>query len=299
MSVKKFIDIGANLIDSMYQGIYNGKSKHEPDLLDVLTRSWNTGLDKIMITGGSLEECKKVLDLTDIDSRLYGTVGCHPTRCDEFEGSGNADKYLMELSQLIVDKKEKVVGIGEFGLDYDRLNFCKKETQLIYFEKQLIMSKEHKKPLFLHCRNAFEDMYNILNKYRNDITSGVVHSFDGSFEHAQKFIDLGLYIGINGCSLRTDENLNVVKQIPSNKLMIETDCPWCEIKPSHPSFKFVKSKFPSVKKEKWVKDSMVKGRNEPSNIVQVLEVLAGVKEENEDDLCEQLYNNTLRIFFQN
>ncbi|XP_014273134.1 deoxyribonuclease TATDN1 isoform X1 [Halyomorpha halys] len=299
MSLKKFIDIGANLLDSMYQGIYNGKSKHEPDFSDLLTRSWNNGLDKIILTGVSLKESKEALDFTNTDSRLYCTVGCHPTNCNDFEKSGDADQYLKDLSQLISNGREKVVALGEFGLDYDRLNFCSKETQLTYFEKQLIMNKEHNMPLFLHCRNASEDMYSILSKYQNCYPGGVVHSFDGSYLYAQKFIDLGLYIGINGCSLKTDENLNVVKQIPSNKLMIETDCPWCEIKQSHASSKYVKTSFPSVKKEKWTKGSMIKGRNEPSNIIQVLEVIAGIKGEDIDILCEQIYNNTQKLFFQN
>lgn len=295
--MKKFIDIGANLTDSMYSGIYHGSKKHEGDLSDVLCRAWDSGLDKIIITGGSLEESQAALKLSETDSKLFCTVGCHPTRCDEFEKSGDPDKYLGDLSQLINDKKEKVVAIGECGLDYDRLHFCPKEVQLKYFEKQISLSQDHKKPLFLHCRNSFEDFYNILSRNRDKFTCGVVHSFDGSFDFAKKFMELGLYIGINGCSLKTEENLSVVKEIPSDRLLIETDCPWCEVKPTHAGFKYVQSKFPSMKKEKWTEGCMVKGRNEPCTIVQVLEIISGVKEELPEQLSEQIYSNTENLFF--
>ena len=79
--------------------------------------------------------------------------------------------------------------------------------------------------------------------------------------------------------------------------MIETDAPWCEIKQSHASFKFVQTKFPSVKKEKWNESSIVKGRNEPCCIVQVLEVIAGVKQCNIDELADVVYSNTVNMFF--
>nr|BAN21135.1 conserved hypothetical protein [Riptortus pedestris] len=293
----KFIDIGANLTDSMYKGLYHGSKKHDSDLSDVLLRSWDSGLEKLIITGGSLEESHEALQLAQTSSNLYCTVGCHPTRCDEFEKSSDPDKYLKDLTDLVTENKEKVVAIGECGLDYDRLHFCKKEVQLKYFEKQLPLSKIHNKPLFLHCRNCFDDFYKILNDNRDKFTTGVVHSFDGPLSYANKFIELGLYIGINGCSLKTEENLSVVKEIPSDKIMIETDCPWCEIKPTHAGYKYISTKFPSVKKEKWSKGSMIKGRNEPCTIVQVLEIIAGLKEENINKLSEQIFKNTVNVFF--
>lgn len=296
--IVRFIDIGANLTDSMYSGIYNGSKKHDPDLIQVLDRSWKAGLSKIIITAGNLEESKKALEISQSEPRLYSTVGCHPTRCNEFEEhDGGADSYLQKLKDIINTGNNKVVAIGECGLDYDRIQFCSKEIQLKYFELQITLSKNFNLPLFLHCRNAAEDLYNILVKYPG--LKGVVHSFDSSVEEAKKFLDLGLYIGINGCSLKTENNLQTAKSLPIDKILLETDCPWCEIRPSHAGYKYISKEnlLPSVKKEKWNSTSLVKSRNEPCNIKQVLDILACVRNEDIDVLSENIYENTLQLFF--
>lgn len=164
--------------------------------------------------------------------RLYITVGCHPTRCLEF--AENEEAYFDQLCKSIETHRSKVVAIGECGLDYDRLKFCPADVQRTYFEKQLDLVDKYELPLFLHCRNSFDDFFDIVKRNANKIKKGgVVHSFDGTLEQAQAFIDLGFYIGINGCSLKTEEQLKSVAQIPSNRILLETDCPWCAIRPSH------------------------------------------------------------------
>ncbi|KAI4504188.1 hypothetical protein M0802_000659 [Mischocyttarus mexicanus] len=298
-NLRKFIDIGANLTDPMYQGIYHGSQKHLPDLDKVLQRSWDNNLSRIIITAGNIEESKKALEIAKMDERLFSTVGCHPTRCNEFEEHENPEDYLKSLSDLALKNKDKVVAIGEMGLDYDRLQFCSKEIQKKYFEMQLSLCSILKLPMFLHCRNASDDFVRILRKHKDKITPGVVHSFDGNPEEANSILQLGLYIGINGCSLKTEDNLFSITSIPSDRLMIETDCPWCEIRATHASVKDVITHFPSVKKEKWQPDRMVKGRNEPCTIVQILEVLARIRDEEEEYLCNQIYKNTMKVFFPN
>ena len=116
----------------MYQGQYNGSSKHAPDLSAVLDRSWSSGIDKMMITGGSLSDSRAALQMAQThESRLFSTVGCHPTRCSEFnEHEGGAEDYLEGLKALIKENPDKVVAFGEIGLDFDRLKFCDKETQI-------------------------------------------------------------------------------------------------------------------------------------------------------------------------
>lgn len=299
---KKLIDIGANLTDPMFQGIYNGKQSHVPDLKIVIQRAIQNGLDKIIITGGNLDDSRKSVELANTDPILYSTVGCHPTRCLELEGD-NCYNYMDSMIQLVKDNPKKVVAIGEFGLDYDRLNFCPKDVQLRNFNLQFDLAEKTKLPLFLHCRNAASDLLDILNKNRDRFSTGVVHSFDGTYEEAKSFLDLGLYIGLNGCSLRSSENLDVVAKLPIDRLMIETDSPWCEIRASHASAKHVRTRFDSVKKEKWTEIKQVKSRNEPSNIVQVLEVIINIMktqmehEDLEKFISDSIYNNTMKVFF--
>ncbi|KAG0730563.1 putative deoxyribonuclease TATDN1 [Chionoecetes opilio] len=240
--VKRFIDIGANLTDEMYQGIYHGSKKHEADLSHVLKRAWEAGLSKMVITGTSLSDSKAALELAKTNEHLYCTVGCHPTLCEEFEKEETSpDAYLEELLQLTLDNREKVVAIGECGLDYDRTQFCSPEIQR-----------------------------------KNSTQTDTIAS---------------------NSSLKTAENLVVAASIPTQRLMIETDCPWCEVRPTHAGHKHVKTVFQTKKKEKWEPGVMVKGRNEPNCIVQILEVLAAIKKEDHDELAEQLYNNTTKLFF--
>jgi len=158
------------------------------------------------------------------------------------------------------------------------------------------------KPLFIHNRAASQDLYEILNKYRDQITkSGIIHSFDGTLEEALQFIQLGYFIGLNGCSMKTQNNLDVIKQLPLDKILVETDSPWCGIKPSHASYSHIKTQFTSemVKKEKWISGKIVKDRNEPCTIIQICEVIHSIRgnQESFDELCEKIYLNTKRLFF--
>lgn len=285
---RKFIDIGANLTDEMYQGVYHGNKKHEADLDLVLKRAWDGGLNKMIITGTSLSDSKTALELAKTNKQLYCTVGCHPTRCGEFEKDGtDPDAYLESLLQLALDNRDNVVAIGECGLDYDRTHFCPPDIQRKYFEKQISLAEVTGLPMFLHCRNSAADLVKILTTHREKIVGGVVHSFDGTKEEAQQILDLDLHIGLNGCSLKTEDNLAVAATIPVERLMIETDCPWCEIRPTHAGHKHIKTTFPTKKKEKWESGVMVKSRNEPNCIVQVLEVLAAIRDEDPDQLSDR------------
>ncbi len=236
-----FVDIGANLLDERFtQGVYNGKARHNPDWDQILKRAAETGVKSIILTAGTLPESRQALDLVrslrqlNATIRFGCTIGVHPTRCaQEFvDNEMPAEEVLKQLKELALDGQadNSVVALGEIGLDYDRLQFCDVKTQQEYLEKQLqIMAHPalDRLPLFLHNRNVGTDLLDVLRRDRRR-HNGVVHSFDDTLELAQQFIALGLYIGINGCSLKTKENLEVVKQLPLEKILLETDCPYCK-----------------------------------------------------------------------
>lgn len=259
----RYFDIGVNFSDLMFQGYYNHSNtpKHPPDLEEVITRAHTFNVDKMLITASSIKESSQHLGLCDKYPGFYSTVGVHPcTVAEEFyvkSGEGyseeladDAEEKLKRLHDIVVDGNEKgiVKAFGEIGLDYDRLHYSTKSQQTTMFRKQLevIASLKHLElPLFLHMRNACDDFINILTPFIEDGSikkgNGVVHSFTGTEEELMKLLDLGFFIGVNGCSLKTDENLSVAKKIPLDKLMIETDAPWCEIRKSHASHKFLTS----------------------------------------------------------
>lgn len=119
------------------------------------------------------------------------------------------------------------VAFGEIGLDYDRLELCPKEVQQKYFAMQLDLAVELDLPLFLHSRAAAEDFEAMLRARLDRLPKrGCVHSFTGTMEEMQRIVDMGFDVGINGCSLKTEENLQIVKHVPLDRLQLETDGPW-------------------------------------------------------------------------
>jgi TatD DNase family protein len=136
---------------------------------------------------------------------------------------------LQELWTMAVQAKKDghAVAFGEIGLDYDRLFLSEKAPQLKYFEAQLDLAVEIQLPLFLHSRAASEDFERLLAPRMARLPKrGLVHSFTGTLEEMHRMVALGLDVGVNGCSLKTEENLEVVKAIPLDRLQIETDGPW-------------------------------------------------------------------------
>ncbi|KAL3903534.1 MAG: hypothetical protein SGILL_010409 [Bacillariaceae sp.] len=333
MTIMKFVDIGANLMDDRYtKGEYFGKPRHEPDFDQVLERSWAAGVTHLILTAGTLEESRRTLQVVREYRAKHGknglflacTVGVHPTRCQqEFvdnpaeaksnnSGEGgaatSADEVLQALREVAQDGIQDgcIVALGEIGLDYDRLQFAPKDVQAEFLRRQFATFLHTSTgdvvaslPLFLHNRSVGRDLLDELKRQKEETKidlKGVVHSFDDTLELAQEFIDLGFYIGLNGCSLKTKENLEVVKELPLSSILLETDCPYCEIKATHAGFEHIQTTFEKKPDKKFVMGLGVKGRSEPNQIIQVAEVIAGVKDIPVEEVANVCYQNSMNLY---
>ena len=329
----RFCDIGANLVSgptgekTQFDGFYHHGSKryHESDVVDVLERAHKVGVREILATSGTLDEAKATArqcrtwntgggggENTAALPKMYGTVGVHPTRAGEFNDSTKCESpeaYVDALKTVVRENADVVAAIGECGLDYDRLHFCDKETQKKYFQLQLEeLAGEFELPLFLHSRNSREDFYEILKRNARHLRKGaVVHSFTGSKEEFEELLALHdkVYIGVNGCSLKTEENVEVVKSIPLDRMLLETDAPWCGVKQTHFGTKYVPAETdriravfgPPLKPKKWQKGALIKDRCEPCHIVTVCQIVAGCKGTTCEDVAAACYRNSRALFF--
>lgn len=174
-------------------------------------------LDFVVNIGYDMKSSEIGVEYADKYDFIYCTIGFHP---DEIEGySEENEKKLEELA-----KNKKVLAIGEIGLDYHWMT-RPKEEQWDIFRKQLNLARKLKKPVVIHTREAMQDTINILNEFP-DIT-GILHCYPGSTETARQMTDR-FYLGIGGVlTFKNAKKLvDVVKDIPLEKLVIETDCPY-------------------------------------------------------------------------
>ena len=206
------IDIGANLSHDSFD--------HDRDA--VLDRARANGVTTMIVTGASREHSPKALALALAHpGLLYATAGVHPHHATEYTVECDA-----EMRALLVHPE--VVAVGECGLDYFR-DFSPRPAQRSTFEKQLQIAADTGKPLFLHQRDAHADFVAMLKNFEGRIGPAVVHCFTGTREELFECLDNDWHIGITGwlCDERRGLHLReLVKHVPANRLMIETDAPY-------------------------------------------------------------------------
>jgi TatD DNase family protein len=201
------IDIGANLTHGSFAS----------DLADVVARAREAGVTP-MVTGTSVEESRHAIDIAERFG-LHCTAGIHPHHAKDVN-----ERQISDLRQ--VAGHPKVVAIGECGLDFNR-NYSPHPSQEKWFVSQLHLSFEVGKPLFLHSRDAHPRFAEILKAER--IGKAVAHCFTGEKEELHAYVDLGLYVGITGwiCDERRGKHLlELVRDIPRDRLLLETDAPY-------------------------------------------------------------------------
>lgn len=190
----------------------DGRFNEFPELLSELPKH---GVGGVITCGCDGESSKKALNIAEKYPYIYASVGIHPGNLD----SGTSIEEIEKLA-----KHEKCVAIGEIGLDYYWTQDNKPEQAEI-FEQQLILADKLNLPVIVHDRDAHADTLELLKKHK---PKGVVHSFSGSVEMAKELIDLGLYIGVGGViTFKNAKKLpDVVKMLPSDRILLETDAPY-------------------------------------------------------------------------
>lgn len=267
---KKLFDIAANLCDEKFKGIYNGKKYHNEDISSVVSRAKEYNVHKMLFASGHISDAHDSWQLSQISENYYITIGTHPCRATEAEKESQEkgfDFYYDEMANLITKYKNKCVAVGECGLDYDRFHYSVKEHQIKHFPIHFDLAQKFNLPMYLHNRNTSGDFVRIVKENRHKFNYGVVHSFTDDLNELNSCLELDLYIGVNGCSLKTKENMEVVKKIPLDKILLETDAPYCDIKTTHDSYKLIDTQFNRVKKEKFAEGCLLKERNEPCMIM--------------------------------
>ncbi len=220
----ELVDIGANLTHESFR----------PDLDAVLERARAQGVTRIVVTGASAEGSHDALALARTHpGRLFATAGVHPHHAIDYDDA--TDVLIRSLARA-----DEVRAVGETGLDYYR-NYSPRAAQLTAFERQLAIACELGMPVFLHQREAHADFLSLLASARDTLPAVVVHCFTDSRDALRDYLDLDCHIGITGwiCDERRGRHLReCVRDIPADRLMLETDAPYLlprdlDPKPSH------------------------------------------------------------------
>lgn len=205
-----FIDTHTHLYKEYYENID-----------EIIKLASEKGIKTLINAGCDSESNKEVLDLSNMYSNVYCTLGIHPE---------NVDKYNVSDLDFIINNlnNSKVLAIGEIGLDY-YYSKDNKEEQIKLFESQLALAEKYHMPVVVHSREATEDTIKSLKKYN---VKGVIHSFSGSLETAKIYEKMGFYFGINGVITFKNANIkDVYKDIPLKYILLETDAPYLSPEP--------------------------------------------------------------------
>ena len=205
--MSKIIDTHTHIYDKQF----------ENDFDDVMKRIEDE-LEGIVSIGFDLESSLKSIELANRYSFVNAVIGVHPVDIKKYN-----DKVEKELERLALTEK-KVVAIGEIGLDYHWME-DPKDVQIAGFRKQMELAERVKKPVVIHAREALQDTLDVLKDYRN--VEGILHCYPGSLEAAKPFLDR-YYLGIGGTLTfkNNKKTKELVKELPLEKIVLETDCPY-------------------------------------------------------------------------
>jgi TatD DNase family protein len=243
----------------------------------------------------NMDACKRYPD------KCYMTLGVHPYHASELYTDANGLEELAILAKsLLVERPSPLVAFGEIGLDYFYLNRASKEDQQKAFLDQLEIATQFELPLFLHIRDSYADFVSLIKPFLPRLKKpGIVHSFAGTKDEMLSLVEMGFDISIKGISFKTQDQLEMVREIPLDRLQLETDAPWCEIPTSGSVLEFLKDASPlppSRKYSSFRSGDMVEGRNESCVIERVARFVAGLKGISLDEVADNAWKDSVSMF---
>ncbi|MFQ3549430.1 MAG: TatD family hydrolase [Armatimonadota bacterium] len=239
--------------------------KFANDLVEVLNRAKETYISAIINCGYDIKSSTRAVEMANDYHIIYATVGVHPHDAKSFEND-----TISQMKELI--KKDKVLAVGEIGLDY-HYDFSPRDMQKSAFETQMDLAVDLDLPVIIHSRESEEDTLDIVDNYRGKI-KGVFHCFSGDVRFAEKVLELGYYIGVDGpVTYKNAEKLReVIDMCPIDRLLLETDCPYMAPMPYRGT------------------------RNEPSYLKLICDGCAKIKKISSEEIAEETTKNTLNLF---
>ena len=240
--------------------------KFDLDRDEAIRRAYSEGVLYIVNIGANIESSKKSVELADKYDFMYAAVGVHPEEVGLLP-----DNYIDVLEDLVNNNRDKVVAIGEIGLDY----YCScvpKELQKKFFIEQVDLAKRVDLPIVIHSRDAHKDTLDIIKN--ENITRGILHCFSGSQEMADEVLKRGLYIAIGGVVTfkNAKKIVEVIKNVPIDRLLIETDLPYLAPEP-------LRGK-----------------RNESGNLKYIVEKISEIKDMLPEDVARITMENAKKLY---
>ena len=242
--------------------------KFDFDRDEVIKRAYSEGVSNIVNIGANIESSKRSVDLANEYDFIYAAVGVHPEEIETLPKN-----YIDILEDMVNKNREKVVAIGEIGLDY----YCSdvpKDIQKKFFIEQIDLAKKVNLPIVIHSRDASRDTLDIIKSENVGSIGGILHCFSGSQEMANEVLDSGLYIAIGGVvTFRNAKKIvDVIKNVPLDRLLIETDLPYLAPEP-------LRGK-----------------RNESAYLKYIAEKIANIKEVPVDEVAKITTDNAKRLY---
>jgi TatD DNase family protein len=222
--------------------------RFDKDRHQILQDCISNGVTHIVNAGSNIESSKKSIELAKRYPFVYAAVGVHPH--DAIKCDINTIDTLKLLS-----KADKVVAIGEIGLDY-HYDFSPREVQRTWFARQIALARDLKLPIIIHDRESYKDILDIIKSEKANEVGGVFHCFSGSREMAREVLNLGFRIGLGGAITfkNARKPVEVLRYVPLDMLLVETDCPYMAPEPHRGKrnwsgyIKYILEKISEVKK---------------------------------------------------